>query len=128
MFQRVTTYFQERYIKSQHRMTFLCLEPKNQPSAVSKQARKKAQLHILHEDKAQRAFSALHFCLKIALERQKGSLLCPSEPVPAEAGLQSGAFSIKILGSAPAAAQPSWRQLNKHLSISVLFAAECQRL
>lgn len=116
-------------MKSQHRMAFLYLgEPKDPTLCCFLAGKNKAQLHILHEDKAQRAFSALHFCLKIALERQKGSLLCPSEPVPAEAGLQSGAFSIKILGSAPAAAQPSWRQLNKHLSISVLFAAECQRL
>lgn len=91
-------------------------------------SKKKAQLHILPEDKTQRAFSALHFCLLVALKRHKGSRLGLSESVPAKAGRQSGAFSIKILGSAPAAAQPSWRQLNKQLSISVLFAAECQRL
>uniref|UniRef100_A0A8C0AU83 Polycystin 1, transient receptor potential channel interacting n=1 Tax=Buteo japonicus TaxID=224669 RepID=A0A8C0AU83_9AVES len=56
----------------------------------------------------------------------------PSESVPAKADWQSGAFSMKIRGSAPAAARPSWHQLNKQLSISVLnlswnpFVCDCK--
>lgn len=77
---------------------------------------RKAEPHIVPEDRTQRAFSAWQFGFQVALERHKGPELGPREPVPAQPGGKV-VLSAPERGLSPANAQPHWHQLHTQLQL-----------